>query len=57
MNCVLFAKMDQVFSLKINQNIKTKLENGKNYLKSQGILSVRKNGNHVYVTWTRHFSL
>ena len=35
MNCVLFAKMDKVFSLK-NKNIKKILENGKKYWKSQG---------------------
>ena len=40
MNCVLFAKMDQVFSFNDNNN------NNK-YWKCQGILSVRKNGNHV----------
>ena len=34
MKCVLFAKMDQVFSLK-KQNIKKVLENGKKYWKSQ----------------------
>ena len=39
MNCVLFAKMDQVFSLK------KFWKNGKKYWKSQGILSVRKSGN------------
>ena len=44
MNCVLFAKMDQVFSLK-KLSIKKILENGKKYWKSQGILSVRKSGN------------
>ena len=45
MNCVLFAKMDQVFS-KENKTLKKntgKLE--KKYWKSQGILSVRKSGN------------
>ena len=49
MNCVLFAKMDQVFSLKKKQNIRKILENGKKILeksgKNQGILSVRKSGN------------
>ena len=35
MNCVLFAEMDQVFSLKII-DIKKILENGKKYWKSQG---------------------
>ena len=34
MNCVLFAKMDQVFSLK--KTIKRILQNGKNNWKSQG---------------------
>ena len=47
MNCVLFAEMDQVFSLKII-DIKKILENGKKYWKSQGILSVQKSGNPVY---------
>ena len=46
MNCVLFAEMDQVFSLKII-DIKKILENGKKYWKSQGILSVQKSGNPV----------
>ena len=50
MNCVLFAKMDQVFS-KENKTLKTILENWKKILeksgKSQGILSVRKSGNPV----------
>ena len=44
MNCVLFAKMDQVFS-KENKTLKKILENWKKYWKSQGILSVRKSGN------------
>ena len=47
MNCVLFAKMDQVFS-KENKTLKKntgKLE--KKFWKSQGILSVRKSGNPV----------
>ena len=35
MTCVLFAKMDQIFSQK-KQNIKKILENGKKYWKSQG---------------------
>ena len=35
MNCVLFAKMDQVFSLK-KQNIKKYRNNGKRYWKSYG---------------------
>ena len=41
MNCVLFAKVDQVFSKK-NKTLKK-------YWKSQGILSVRKSGNHEYL--------
>ena len=46
MNCVLFAKVDQVFS-KENKKLKKILENwGKKHGKSQGILSVRKSGNH-----------
>ena len=44
MNCVLFAKMDQVFS-KENKTLKKYLENWKKYWKSQGILSFRKSGN------------
>ena len=52
MNCALFAKMDQVFSLKNKTFKKTgKLEKWKKILeksgKSQGILSVRKSGNPV----------
>ena len=43
MNCVLFAKMDQVFS-KENKTQKI-LENWKKYWKSPGIVSVRKSGN------------
>ena len=39
-NAFLFAKMDQVFSLK------KILENRGKYWKSRGIMSVRKNGNH-----------
>ena len=35
MNCVLFAKMDQVFS-KENKTLKKYLENWKKYWKSQG---------------------
>ena len=50
MNCVLFAKMDQVFSLK-KQSIKKILEKWKKILeksgKSQGILSAQKSGNPV----------
>ena len=45
MNCVLFAKMDQVFS-KENKTLKKYWEIGKKYWKSQGILSVRKSRNH-----------
>ena len=49
MNCVLFAKMDQVFS-KENKTLKKILENWKKkYWKSQGILSVRKSGNPVVI--------
>ena len=50
MNCVLFAKMDQVFS-KENKTLKKILENWKKILeksgKSQGILSAWKSGNPV----------
>ena len=45
MNCVLFAKMDQVFS-KESKTLKKYWKIGKKYWKSQGILSVRKSGNH-----------
>ena len=48
MNCVKFAKMDQVFSLR-NWYLKTYWINGKKYWKSQGILSVRKSGNPALV--------
>ena len=48
MNCVLFAKMDQVFSLR-NKTLKKYWKNGKRYWKSQGILSVQKSGNPVVV--------
>ena len=44
MNCVLFAKMDQVFS-KENETLKKYWKIGKKYWKSSGILSVRKSGN------------
>ena len=44
MNCVLFAKIDQVFSLG-NRALKIYWKNGKKYWKSQGILSVQKSGN------------
>ena len=47
MNCVLFAKMDQVFSLKKKKHLEKYLKDGKKYWLSQGILSVRKSGNHV----------
>ena len=40
MNCVLFAKMDQVFSFK------KKTKTLKKFWKSQRILSVWKSGNH-----------
>ena len=52
MNYVLFAKMDQVFSLK--KNIKKIMVKWEKYWKSRGILSVRKSANHIicvdYVT-------
>ena len=51
MNSVLFAKMDQVFSLK-KQNIKKYWKNGKKYWKNQGILSVRKSGNPEFTGHT-----
>ena len=44
MNCVLLAKMDQVFS-KENKTLKNTGKLEKKYWKSQGILSVRKSGN------------
>ena len=48
MNCVLFVKMDQVFS-KENKTLKKYWKIGEKILeksgKSQGILSVRKSGN------------
>ena len=48
MNCVLFAKIDQIFGLKKNKNFKRILEKWKKILeksgKSHGILSVRKVG-------------
>ena len=50
MNCVLFPKMDKVFS-KENKTLKKYWKIGKKILeksgKSQGILSVRKSGNPV----------
>ena len=48
MNCVSFAKMDQVFSLK-TKNIKTYWRMGK--ILKKRILSVR---NHVVVSSTRY---
>ena len=48
MNCVLFAKMDQVFS-KENKTLKNTGKLEKNTGKSQGILSVRKSGNPACV--------
>ena len=48
MTCVLFAKMDQVFS-KENKTLKKYWKIGKKYWKSQGILSVRKSGNPEFV--------
>ena len=48
MNCVLFAKMDQVFSEE-NKTLKKYWKFGKKYWKSQGILSVRKSGNPAWV--------
>ena len=47
-NCVFFAKMDQVFS-KENKTLKKYWKIGKKYWQSQGILSVRKSGNPVSV--------
>ena len=54
MNCVLFTKMDQVFS-KENKTLKKYWKIEKKYCKSPGILSVRKSGNpdEVHVgEWT-----
>ena len=48
MNCVLFAKMDQVFS-KENKTLKNTGKLEKKYWKSRRILSVRKSGNPDYV--------
>ena len=45
MDCVLFAKMDRV-SGKKNKRLKKIFEKWTNILESQGILSVRKSGNH-----------
>ena len=58
MNCVLFAKMDQVFS-KENKTLKKYWKIGKKYWKSQGILSIQKSGNpasggHVTQRLVRH---
>ena len=50
MNCVLFAKLDTVFSLK-KENIKKYWKNGENSEKGQGILSVLKSGNHDLVSF------
>ena len=47
-NCVLFAKMDQVFS-KENKTLKKYWKIGKKYWKSQGIVSVSKSGKPVLV--------
>ena len=47
MNCVSFAIMDQVFSLKKKTFKKYWINEQKQYSKSQGILSGRKSGNHV----------
>ena len=53
MNCVLFAKMGQVFSLK-NKTLKKYWKNGKKYWKSQGkvreFCQSRKVG--TLFTWT-----
>ena len=54
MNCVLLAKMDQVFS-KENKTLKNTGKLEKKILeksgKSQGILSVRKSGNPDVVSY------
>ena len=55
MNCVLFAKMDQVFS-KENKTLKKYWKIGEKYWKSQGILSVRKSGNPVTANSFQLFS-
>ena len=52
MNCVLFAKMDQVFS-KENKTLKKYWKIGKKYWKSQGILSVWQSGNPGFWFETR----
>ena len=41
---VLFAKFEESFHLK--KSLKKYWKNGNKYWKSQGILSVRKSGNH-----------
>ena len=46
MNCILFGKMEKLFSQK-KQNINRILVKWKNILESQGILLVQKSGNHV----------
>ena len=53
MNCVLFAKMDQVFS-KEHKTLKNTGKLEKKYWKSQGILSVRKSGNPEYTMLYGH---
>ena len=45
MNCVFFPEMDTVFSFK-SKAFKKYLKMENKYWKSQGILSVRKRGNH-----------
>ena len=45
MNCVLFPEMDKVLVYK-SKTFKKYWKNGKQYWKSQGILSVQKSGNH-----------
>ena len=54
MNCALFAKMDQIFSLKKNKTLKKYWKNGTKYWKSQGILSVRKSGNPELIMVNKH---
>ena len=48
MNSLLFAKMDQVF-IKKHKTLKNYWKNGRNYMKSKGILAVRKSRNHQIV--------
>ena len=54
MNCVLFAKIDQVFS-KENKTLKKYWKIGNKILeksgKSQGILSAWKSGNPAFMAW------